>query len=149
MQYTTDFQNVYFHFLEDCVRFVFPNFAACVSPFISTWLRIIVAGTKQLFVAIWHLFLHNETVVFWNFWLFSEKFSSYLPSRGYLFITSTKKLEGEGAGGTKFWPMLLLVVHGLFGEVVFFPWYVKVSYIYVTVLCYTTSSRLVQFTVQL
>ena len=27
-----------------------------------------------------------------------------------------KKIEGEGAGGTKFWPISLMVVHGFFGE---------------------------------
>ena len=66
-----------------------------------------------------------------------------------MFITSTKKIEGEGAEGTKFWPILLMVVHGFLGEGGFLSGYVKISYIYVTALCYTTSSRLVEFTVEL
>ena len=49
-------------------------------------------------------------------WLFSEQFSLYVSSRGHLFITSTKKIEREGAGGTKFWLILLMVVLGFFGE---------------------------------
>ena len=36
-------------------------------------------------------------------------------------MTSTKKMEGKGAGGTKFWPILLMVMHGFLGKVVFFP----------------------------
>ena len=35
-------------------------------------------------------------------------------------MTSTKKMEGKGAGGTKFWPILLMVMHGFLGKVVFF-----------------------------
>ena len=32
---------------------------------------------------------------------------------GHLFMTSTKKMErGGGAGGTKFWPILPMVMHG-------------------------------------
>ena len=49
-------------------------------------------------------------------WLFSEEFTWNISSRGHLFITSTKKIEGEGAGGTKFWLILLMVVLGFFGE---------------------------------
>ena len=36
-----------------------------------------------------------------------------------MFITSRKKIEVEGAGGTKVWPIWLMVVHGFFGEGVF------------------------------
>ena len=60
-------KNVYFHFLEDCVRFVFPNFVTCFSPFISTSSRIIVAGTKQLLVAIWYLFCTMRQLFFETF----------------------------------------------------------------------------------
>ena len=33
-----------------------------------------------------------------------------------MFLTFTKKIKGEGTGGTKFWPILLMVLHGFFGE---------------------------------
>ena len=31
-------------------------------------------------------------------------------------MTSTKNKEREGAGGTKFWPISLMVVHGFWGR---------------------------------
>ena len=31
-------------------------------------------------------------------------------------MTSTNNKNGEGAGGTKFWPILLIVVYGLRGR---------------------------------
>ena len=61
------FKNVYFQFLEDCVRFVFPNFVTCFSTFISTSSRIIVAETKQLLVAIWYLFCTMRQLFFETF----------------------------------------------------------------------------------
>ena len=60
-------KNVYFHLLEDCVRFVSPHFVTCFPPFISTSSRIIVAGTKQLLVAIWYLFCTMRQLFFETF----------------------------------------------------------------------------------
>ena len=72
------------------------------------------------FDLFWRRALDSNLEIFISFalclWLFSEEFSQYISSRGHFFVTSTKKIEGEGAGGTKFWPILLMVVHGFPGE---------------------------------
>ena len=61
--------------------------------------------------------------VFFSFalclWFFSEEFSSYVAYGGHSFLTSTRNKEEEGAGGTKFWPILLMVVHSFLGRVFF------------------------------
>ena len=36
-------------------------------------------------------------------------------------MMSTKKMDGEGVGNTKFWPVLLMVVHSFWRKGVFFP----------------------------
>ena len=112
-------------------------------PFLSTSSRIIVAGTKQLFVAIRYVFLTMKQILsFSKFleeisifleensicfeeelwiltsrllfsfalcsWFFTDKFSQYVAYRGHSFMTFTKNKEGEGAGSTKFWPVLLM-----------------------------------------
>ena len=137
------FKNVCFHFLEDCVRFVFLNFVTCFSPFKSTssWIIVSLEQSNSLlqfgiYFAQWDCYffkLLEEILICFEeelcvltsrllfgfalyLWLFSEQFSLYVSSRGHLFITSTKKIEGEGAGGTKFWLILLMVVLGFFGE---------------------------------
>ena len=38
-------------------------------------------------------------------------------------MTSIKTKDGEGAGGTKFWPILLMVVHGFWGTHVLLYFY--------------------------
>ena len=65
MQYTTDLQNPYFHLWEDSVRSAFPNIVAYYSSLTSS--RIIVTGTKQLLVAIRHLFLTMKQLFFETF----------------------------------------------------------------------------------
>ena len=49
-------------------------------------------------------------------WFFSEEFSQNVAYRGHAFMKSTKNNEGEGAGGTTFWPMLLMVAHDFWGR---------------------------------
>ena len=120
MQYTTDFQNPYFHLWEDSVRSVFPNFVAYYSS--STSSRIIVTGTKQLLVAIRHLFLTMKQLFFEtygrNFDLFWERalnanFEVFIQCCiMHSFVMSTKSKEVEGAGSTKFCTILLMIVHG-------------------------------------
>ena len=48
-------------------------------------------------------------------------------------MMSTKKMDGVEARGTKFWSVLLMVVHSYLRKGVFFPRYAKISYIYVDV----------------
>ena len=52
-------KNVYFHFLEDCVRFVFPNFITCFSPLYQPHRELLSPEQGNLV-----FILHNETVFF-------------------------------------------------------------------------------------
>ena len=49
-------------------------------------------------------------------WFFSKEFSWYVAFKGHSFMSSTMNKEGKGAGGSKFWPILLSVVNGFWGR---------------------------------
>ena len=115
----------------------FPELHCITFPFIPTSSRIIVTGTKQLFVAIRYLFVTMKLLVFetcgrnlicfekelsmltsrfsFGFVLclfFSGQFSEYVAFRVHSFMASTKNKLGEG----KIWPMVLMLVHGFWGR---------------------------------
>ena len=86
-------------------------------PFISTSSRIIVNGTKQLLVAIRYLFLTKKLAeeILIGFeeelWMLTFYLVLHYVIRSYVYRLTMKK-RGQRAGGTNFWPILLMVVHG-------------------------------------
>ena len=147
-QYTTDLKKCLHSSFGILCEICFPELCCILFPFIPTSSRVIVTGTKQLFVAIRYLFLTMKQKLFEEILVcFEEEFGYYLRGfylvlhyvydffrrkkyivfRGHSLMTSTKNKEWEGAGGTRFWPILLMVVHGFWGKGVLIPWYVHIS----------------------
>ena len=112
-------------------KICFPIFCSMIFPSISTSSRIIVTRTKQLLVGIRYLFLTMKQ-------LFSETFGRNFELFEELWMLTSRLLfRLWRPQRTKRWGNKVLANFDngwawFFGEV-FFPWYEKISYIYVDV----------------
>ena len=113
-------------------KICFPKFCCMLFRFISTLSRIIVTRTKKLLIAIRYLFftmkkLFFETFgrnfdLFWrrdleaNFEVLLRVMFMVFFGEIFLICRFQRSFIYDVAGGTKFWPVLLMVVHGFLGK---------------------------------
>ena len=91
MQYTTNLKNVYFHLLGDCF-----------------FEKILICFEEEVWMLTSRFSFSFAFMVFFRCNVF--KFFFFLAFRRHSFMKFSKSKEGEGAGSTKFWTILLMVV---------------------------------------